>query len=224
MTLRLAIFDVDGTLIDSQADIVGGMQVAFAQAGLPLPERSDILAAVGLSLPEFMIQLVPEQPRDVRHQLVETYKSEFAARRARASKGEGSPLYPGAREALEALHADETVLLGVATGKSRRGLNMMMEAHDLRRFFVTHHCADDHPSKPNPGMILSCLSDTGVEPQNAVMIGDTSFDMTMARAAGISALGVSWGYHAPDRLGADRVVDRFADVPDAVFQMLEHVA
>ncbi len=222
MTLRLVIFDVDGTLVDSQADIVGGMQVAFAQEGLAQPSRDAILDAVGLSLPEFMVRLIPDYSETTRNAIVEGYKAEYAARRSRAAKGEGSPLYPGARAALEALHRDDTLLLGIATGKSRRGLDMLLDAHDLRSLFVTHQCADNHPSKPHPSMILTCLSDTGIAPEAAVMVGDTSFDMTMARAAGVGALGVSWGYHAADQLDADHVVETFADVPQAVAAIMEN--
>ncbi|MCV2882391.1 HAD-IA family hydrolase [Actibacterium sp. XHP0104] len=206
--LKLVIFDVDGTLVDSQAHIKGAMAAAFAEQGLPAPH--DMLGIVGLSLPEAMARLAPQLDDPTRATMVATYKQAFHDLRAADLP---SPLYPGARAALDALRARDEVLLGLATGKSRKGLDHVIEAHDLGRYFVTQQVADHHPSKPHPSMVLTALAETGVEPGDAVVIGDTSFDMDMARAAGVTGIGVSWGYHPrPALAAAARVLDRFDDL------------
>lgn len=208
MTRRLVIFDVDGTLVDSQAHIVGAMTRAFTAQGLaPLP-RETVLSIVGLSLPQAVARLLPDAAPALCGAVVESYKDSFAMLRAQ----DASPLYPGARETLEALRARDDVLLGVATGKSRRGLDHLMAAHGLQGWFVTCQVADDHPSKPHPSMLLTALDETGASADGAVMIGDTVFDIEMGRAAGVRTLGVSWGYHpvaALEQAGADRVIHGF---------------
>ncbi len=210
--LRLVIFDVDGTLVDSQGDILASMEAAFDAAGLAAPTREDVLDIVGLSLPQAMQRLAPEADNAA---LVQTYKDSYA--RLRVEKGAtSSPLYPGAREALERLQAVPEMLLGVATGKSKRGLDGLIEAHGLQGMFVTRQVADFHPSKPHPSMIHQAMADAGVEADSAVMVGDTIYDMEMASAAGIPFLGVSWGYHAAERLSDARVVlDDFSQLDAA---------
>lgn len=209
--LRLAIFDVDGTLVDSQAHIRAAMGAAFDSEGLTVPE--DVLGIVGLSLPVAVRTLAPEVDEAVAERMVAAYKAAFFEMRSQSA----SPLYPGAREALEALAARDDLLLGVATGKSRRGLDHLMEEHGLKSYFVTEQVADHHPSKPHPSMVLAALAETGVEPDDAVMIGDTGFDMQMGRAGGVRTIGVSWGYHGPERLtGADRVIAEFGALPAAL--------
>ncbi len=218
MTARhLVIFDVDGTLIDSQNHIVAAMQGAFDHCGLSMPDRADVLGIVGLSLPQAMAQLVPDQPLAIRDALVAAYKSSFMG----LSVADLAPLYSGAHDILHRLAADPAIVMALATGKSRRGLDRMMTAHNLGGFFATTHVADDHPSKPHPSMILACLHDTGVRADHAVMVGDTTFDMDMARAAGVAGIGVSWGYHDTQRLGP-RVIDRFADLPEALNDIWGH--
>ncbi|WP_415401701.1 HAD-IA family hydrolase [Tateyamaria sp. SN3-11] len=201
--LRLVIFDVDGTLVDSQADIVGSMGDAFAALGLTAPDRVAVLGIVGLSLPQAMSVLAPEADNA---RLVDSYKQAYAARRAADGAGKSSPLYPGARAAIERLHALPDVLLGVATGKSKRGLDLLLEAHDLAPFFVTQQVADFHPSKPHPSMLHTAMTEAGVETGQTVMIGDTTFDMQMAVAAGVDFVGVGWGYHPPSALDAAHTV------------------
>lgn len=214
MTLRLVIFDVDGTLIDSQAEIMAAMTAAFAGEGLEAPPRAAVLGIVGLSLDRAMAVLVPDLPETRRAALVAGYKAAFNV--ARSVHGAAvSPLYPGARDVLDLLMAQPDTLMGIATGKSQRGLDAMIDAHDLRRYFVTRQVADHHPSKPHPAMIRAALAETGVAARDAVMVGDTVFDMDMALAAGVRGIGVTWGYHAADALRActDTVIDRFADLP-----------
>lgn len=208
--LRLILFDVDGTLVDSQGAIVGAMAQAFDGVGLPVPDRASILSVVGLSLDRAVAQLLPEGDRATLECLVEGYKSAYHAARLAAGAGH-SPLYPGALEALEELNAVPEYLLGVATGKSQRGLDGLLEAHGIS-CFVTRQVADHHPSKPHPSMILTAMAETGVAAPEVVMIGDTTFDMAMARSAGVTGVGVSWGYHPPQSLGADHVIDEFTQL------------
>ncbi len=220
--LRLVVFDVDGTLVDSQADIMTAMAAAFDGQGLPAPDGGDILRIVGLSLPQAMAQLAPDGA-DTRV-MVETYKDAYAAARA-ASGPDSSPLYPHVRGVLDALRAEDNTLLAVATGKSRRGLNLLIDTHDLHGHFVTTQVADDHPSKPHPSMLLTTLSETGVEARRAVMIGDTSYDMEMARAAGMLAIGVTWGYHDAARLrDAHMLIDDIRLLPGLLQQIWDQTA
>lgn len=209
--LKLVIFDVDGTLVDSQAAIVGAMTLTFDEQGIALPDRAQILSIVGLSLDEAMRELVPEQPQSTRDALVAGYKAAFQANRRQLGAG-SAPLYPGALDILHRLHAIPEVLLGIATGKSRRGLDAMLEAHDLTHIFVTQQVADFHPSKPHPSMIETAMSDVGVATADTVMIGDTRFDMDMARAAGVRGIGVDWGYHPAHQLDADHMLTQFGDL------------
>ncbi|WP_050931336.1 HAD-IA family hydrolase [Aestuariivita boseongensis] len=215
--LRLILFDVDGTLVDSQADIVASMAAAFDHVGLTVPDRAQVLSIVGLSLPRAMEVLAPEADATTHDAMVEAYKRSYMALRAAAGSQISSPLYPGMRDLLDRLNAVPDNILGVATGKSQRGLDALIEGHALAGLFCTRQCADHHPSKPHPSMILQAMAETGVTPAQTVMIGDTSFDMEMARAAGAFAIGVSWGYHPADRLGdAHILVDRVADLPDTL--------
>lgn len=196
--LRLVVFDVDGTLVDSRAHILAAMREAFARAGLTPPEDARALEVVGLSLPVAITRLCPDAPEPLARALAEHYRDAFAELRATTP----SPLFPGARAALAHLAARDEVLLGVATGKSRRGLDHLLATHALEWAFHTTQVADGHPSKPHPSMLHAALRETGAEARHAVMIGDTSFDMEMAGNAGVAALGVSWGHHSADRLRA----------------------
>ncbi len=210
--LRLVVFDMDGTLIDSQDFIVEAMQRAFAAMGQAAPARADILSIVGLSLPQAVARLAPDMDAAAVAEGTAQYKQAFIDLRAARGGEAAAPMYDGARAALETLHARDEVFLGVATGKARRGLDHAYHAHDIGHFFHTSQTADDHPSKPHPSMLTRTLADTGVEPSQAVMIGDTTFDIEMGRAAGFRTIGVSWGYHPVAALhaaGADVVIDSF---------------
>jgi phosphoglycolate phosphatase len=214
---RLVVFDVDGTLVDSQHHILDAMGFAFGRAGLPLPDRETALAVVGLSLPQAMAALVPHLPPPEIEALVAHYRLSFAEQRLSANGT--APLYPGARAALDRLAARPETLIGVATGKARRGLDHILAAHGLAHLVATAQTADDHPSKPHPSMLLAALAETGVAPDRAVMVGDTEFDVAMGRAAGMATIGVAWGYHLPARLaaaGADAVIESFDALDDAL--------
>ncbi|NMN06025.1 MULTISPECIES: HAD-IA family hydrolase [unclassified Novosphingobium] len=214
MTLRLAIFDCDGTLVDSQADIGAAMDGAFHAMGLVPPPRSETRRIVGLSLVEAMRRLHPEGEAETHDMLAQAYKDAFRARREAGMVGE--PLYDGIAALVEDL-VHRGWLLGVATGKSDRGLAHCLATHGLSRHFVTLQTADRHPSKPHPSMIEACLDATGAETALTVMIGDTAFDMAMARNAGVRAIGVDWGYHERAELfaaGAHAVAGTVAELAE----------
>lgn len=220
----LVIFDIDGTLVDSQAHILAAMEQAHMAVGIAAPERHAVLEIVGLSLPEAFLRLHPRRSGTERDALVTGYKDSFANLRLTVGYTALSPLYPDVASGLSRLSADPGLLLGVATGKSRRGLRAVFETHDLARHFVTTQTADDHPSKPHPGMLQAALAEVGCEPDRAVMIGDTTYDIEMGRAAGMRALGVSWGYHAPNRLtaaGADGLATDFAALEVLITDMAQ---
>jgi phosphoglycolate phosphatase len=209
--LRLVIFDVDGTLVDSQVSIVASMTAAFEAEGLKVPDRARILSIVGLSLDHAMRKLAPDAPS--HDALVAAYKLGFQAQRLRDGSIRGAPLYPGALQTLQHLAGVPDILLGVATGKSKRGLDALLDAHGLTQMFVTCQVADFHPSKPHPSMIETAMAETGVGRDRTVMIGDTSYDMDMAKAAGVTGIGVGWGYHDRTTLGSARtVIDSFDDL------------
>jgi phosphoglycolate phosphatase len=213
---RLVVFDVDGTLIDSQHLILAAMTFAFERAGHPLPAREAVLGVVGLSLPQAMAALASHLPEAATLELAEHYRASFVAGR---EDGASAPLYPGALAALERLAAAPGSLLGVATGKARRGLDHVFAMHGLQRFFVTAQTADLHHSKPHPSMLLAALAETGCAADRAVMVGDTEYDIAMGRAAGMATIGVAWGYHPRARLqaaGADVIIDGFGDLDAAL--------
>lgn len=212
--LRLVIFDVDGTLVDSQADILAAMGRAFDAVSLPAPERAKILGIVGLSLDVAMARLAPGSDHT---RMVQAYKDAYMNLRAKTGAAQSSPLYPGARDALTRLSARDDLVLGVATGKSKRGLDKLIEGHGLEGVFVTQQVADFHPSKPHPSMIHQAMSDVGAQADQTAMIGDTSFDMEMAVAAGVYGLGVKWGYHPVGALRAARVIlSDFSELDNAL--------
>ena len=215
--LRLVIFDVDGTLVDSQSDILAAFAQAFAHAGRTLPAPAQIMSIVGLSLDVAIARLVPDICDADGAAMVEAYKDAYVTLRASTPAQQSSPFYPGVHEGLTLLKAIPEMLLGVATGKSKRGLDKLIEAHGLEGMFVTRQVADFHPSKPHPAMVLQALSDTGVAAADTVMVGDTSFDMDMATSAGVHGIGVSWGYHpVADLTAARRVIEQFDDLPAAL--------
>ena len=216
---RLVVFDVDGTLVDSQGLIVASMLDAFEAEAIAPPARSQILGIVGLSLPVAIARLAPQA--DIAR-MVQTYKDSYVTRRAAEGSAESSPLFPGTRAMLDRLHAAPGISLGIATGKSRRGLDLLLEAHDLAPLFVTQQVADFHPSKPHPAMLHAALDEAGVGTDQAVMIGDTTFDMEMAQAANMPFIGVSWGYHPADCLThATTVLQDFEGLDAALTQMWE---
>ena len=194
---RLVVFDCDGTLVDGQAAICQTMEAAFASTGLVAPERKMVRRMVGLSLPYALRELAPDASDEQRHAVVEAYKTGF--RDLRLSGALREPLYDGIAGLIDEL-SGEGWQLAVATGKSDRGLHACLDTHGIRHRFVSLQTADRHPSKPHPAMLEAALFEAAVQPGDAVMIGDTSFDMEMAVAAGVRAIGVAWGYHEAHEL------------------------
>lgn len=202
---RLAVFDCDGTLVDSQGVICSAIELAFAGHGIAAPGHAASRSIIGLSVVQAMAVLHPAGSADDHEALGTAYKTSFAELRRQGLANE--PLYDGIVEAIEGLEA-RGWLLGVATGKSDRGLGHVLEKHGLHPRFITLQTADRHPSKPHPSMLWQAMADAGSAPGTTVMIGDTSYDMEMAKAAGVGAIGVAWGYHSAELLheaGADAV-------------------
>ena len=197
MTVRLALFDCDGTLVDGQAGVCNAMEAAFADTGLPAPDRHQVRRIVGLSLPQAIRLLTPESDEQLCEVIDAAYRQRFRAAREAGLLVE--PLYDGMAELIVRLSASGWVL-GIATGKSQHGLEHCLAAHGLSAHFATLQTADHHPSKPHPAMIMAALAETGADPDQTVMIGDTVFDMAMAEAAGVRGIGVDWGYHAAAEL------------------------
>ena len=217
---KLVIFDCDGTLVDSQHVIVGAMQMAFATTSFACPPDDDIRGIIGLSLPEAIGTLAPPCETDEIERLSDAYKAAFTEQRLAPDFHE--PLFDGAREILQALASRDDILLGVATGKSRRGVDNLFKREGLADYFISIQTADDAPSKPHPGMIDNAVRETGVDRRNVMMIGDTTFDVEMARNADVGAIGVCWGYHEPDRLqqaGAHRLINAFDEIHELVAAM-----
>ncbi len=218
--MRFAIFDVDGTLVDSGDMIAASLAAAFTAEGLPVPGRARMMSIVGLSLVDAMAVLAPEEQMAAHERLGAAYKQAFWENRAKGEHTEA--LFPGAHELLLKLRERDDVVLGIATGKSRRGVAHLLERHGYEGWFSTVQTSDDHPSKPHPSMIVAALAETGLEPCAAIMIGDTSYDIAMARAAGIGAAGVSWGNHAPDALvtaGAHTISNDFKELEHHLEQL-----
>ena len=215
--MRLAVFDCDGTLVDGQADVCEAMDRAFAEAGLAAPDRHLTRRMVGLSLPEAMRKLHPAGEPAIHDALAAHYRDAYRARRTAGVLDE--PLFDGIAALLERLSAAGW-LLGVATGKSDRGLAHCLATHGIAGHFVTLQTADRHPSKPHPAMLEAAMAAVGATPGETAMIGDTSYDIAMARAAGVRAIGVTWGYHPPAELtaaGAEAVAEDTA----SLFDLLE---
>jgi phosphoglycolate phosphatase len=217
---RLAIFDCDGTLVDSGATIHSALKASFQRNGLEAPPPIVSRRVIGLSLTEAMAALLPDEPAERHSALAEDYKVAFMSLRQAGQVDE--PLFDGVIELLDAL-ADERWLLAVATGKSDRGLKHCLERHDIHARFVSLQTADRHPSKPHPSMVEQAIADAGASPEATIVVGDTSFDMAMAVNAGVIGIGAGWGYHeAEELLGAGAVA--VAEQPLGILKLLrEHV-
>lgn len=219
--LQLAIFDCDGTLVDSQHSIIKAMDMTCDTYKTNRISRDSVRRVVGLPLEIAMANLFKERSTKEHHEMAETYRQHF--RKMRIDGDVEEPLFPGTLEALNQLESNGW-LLGVATGKAMRGLIPTLETHNLQDKFVTLQTACRAMGKPHPEMVEKALNETGVEAQNAIVIGDTTYDIHMAGNANVKSIGVAWGYHDIDELthaGAACVIHSFAELPDAINKVME---
>ena len=222
--MKLVLFDCDGTIVDSQHAISAAMESAFVAHGLVPPERSRIVEVVGLSLLTAVRELIPDGAQDLVYSVSETYKDAFGNLRRQSAHEE--PMFPLARETIMSIAEVPGTVLGLATGKSRRGVDAVIERENLHGLFETIQTADHNPSKPHPGMVLRAMTETGRSPEQTVVVGDTTFDMEMAPAACAKAVGVTWGYHpraALTQAGADALIESFADLSVTIERLLTPV-
>jgi phosphoglycolate phosphatase len=224
--MDLIIFDLDGTLINSEAILLGAQVETFARHGLAHPGREAGLGVVGLTLNIALMRLAGLAEPD--EALTDTYREVFGAmrRQAQTDASFDEPLFPGVPATLAALAARPGLRLGIATGKSRRGAEYIIERHGWQDLFATVQSADDAPSKPHPGMILRAMAQTGAAPERTAMVGDSSFDIEMAVAAGVVPVAVSWGFQPAASLvalGARHVLDNCVDLP-GVLGLLDRAA
>jgi phosphoglycolate phosphatase len=221
VSFPFAIFDVDGTLVDSRAIITNCMDAAFVGAGLPAPGYEKTRRIIGLSLAVGLKQLAPDADEAMQTAILESYREVFMT--LRKDPAHASPLYDGVADLLVDLAAAGWTL-GIATGKSRRGLDAMMEQFGWHDQFAAHFCADDGPGKPHPHMVLENIRVVGADPRQTIVIGDSEHDMAMAVAAGAGALGVSWGFGTRDEMlaaGAKQVVDTMTTLREALERLKE---
>ena len=222
MTLKLAIWDMDGTIVDSRDVIQTAMERTFEQLGLAPPAYDDTRKTIGLGLLEACQILAPDY--DDIERLAETYKQAFLARRS--DPGFKEPLYDGAIETLQRL-SDEGWLIAMATGKSHRGIRAIFDMHPLAQYFDTIWCADDGPGKPHPFMCEEAMKAVGVEPHQSLIIGDAVHDIRMGLNAGIHTLGVGWGFGTAEELhdvGAHEVHHDYSSLNAALDAFAERVS
>nr|WP_298104875.1 HAD-IA family hydrolase [uncultured Shinella sp.] len=214
--MRLALFDCDGTLVDSARLIHEVMARTFVDFGHARPDISETKAIIGLTL-DIAIARMQGKPHVDEEALAMTahYKATYTG--VRAEPGFQEPLFPGIAEMMAQLERQEDLLIGAVTGKSRRGLDLIRAAHGFDKTFFVSRTADDCPSKPHPAMVTECCSEAGIDAARTVVIGDAIYDMQMAKAAGAKAIGVSWGYASVPELvaaGADHILRTPADLLD----------
>ncbi len=218
--LRLVIFDVDGTLVDSQGLIYQSFVAAYQSLDLAPPPRDRALRYVGITLDAIFPLLSPELESDAHANLAAAYREAYHHIRTTEGSQATSPFFAGMREVLDTFKSQDWTLMAVATGKSQRGLDALIADHALEGYFQSAQAADFHPSKPHPSMLLTCMTHTGVAPEKTVMIGDTTFDIDMGRDAGVKTIGVSWGHHPVAQLQADRIVEEPSMLLSAVDELL----
>ena len=210
MSDKRVVWDIDGTLVDSRETIFKASTAAYEALGMPAPVYDQLRQIVGLGLREALGVLSPALDDDRLDRLTQAYREAFQALHAAPDFNE--TLYDGAAETLDRLRADGWKI-AMATGKSRRGVESVLREHGWADLFDSTHCADDGPGKPHPAMLLEAMKALGVRPERTLMVGDTAHDMRMAKAAGVYAQGVSWGFHTAQEVlegGADHVADDFA--------------
>jgi phosphoglycolate phosphatase len=217
--LRLVVFDCDGTIVDSKKAILELMSATFEMYDLDVPDKKNILRGVGLELSVGIKRLLSDDCEVEIEALCNAYR--HLARDYRENGEHQDPLYPNADNIIRALDQSNW-LLGIATGKARVGLDHVLNLHGISDLFITKQTSDTAAGKPNPEMLQNAMADTGVERDLVFMVGDTTFDINMAKNAGAKAIGVSWGYHETEELlgaGADLVVDSYDELFDVLQRM-----
>jgi phosphoglycolate phosphatase len=210
---RLVLFDCDGTLVDSAAVIHACMERAFAEAGLARPDLAATKSVIGLTLNLAIARMLGRDVDPAVDALAERYKHHFHAMRGEA--GFSEPLYPGIAGLVAGLAKRDDVLVGMVTGKSRRGVQAVFSTHGFGETFLVVRTAEDCPSKPHPAMVMECCAVAGVDPGSTFVVGDSIYDMQMAKSAGARAIGVGWGYHDAEALmgaGAECILRRPVDL------------
>lgn len=219
---NLVIFDCDGTLVDSQHMIVSTMHHTFDQMGIEAVSDLAVRRIIGLSLEQAIGELKPELSGHEVSEATALYKKSFYERK-QAEGFQPDPLFDGCIAAMENL-TERGYLLAVATGNSQRGMQRVIDQHNLHDFFISVQTADFHPSKPHPSMIFTAISDAGSHVDQAVMIGDTRYDTVMAQNAGVKSIGVGWGYHGGQELldtGASHLMTHYSELPDIIEGLLQ---
>jgi phosphoglycolate phosphatase len=214
--LRLAVFDLDGTLIDSASSIVEGITACWQACGFPTLDPSQARRVIGLPWDRSMQVLLPGSGERELGLVRAYYEDVMAGRRAPPPRRE--PPFPGACETLAEL-ADAGVLLAIVTSRGSHRVHEILASCGIANHFVTVKTVDHGPGKPNPFLLLRAMDEAGVTARQTLMVGDTTYDMLMACNARTAAVGVSWGVHDVHELeaaGADRVVGRFEDIPPLV--------
>lgn len=209
--IDVVVFDWDGTLVDSESRIVGAAVAAIEALGLPPREPAQIRSLIGLGLRECVQVLYPGSGPGLHERFVEHYRQRWASGAVVTAR-----LFPGAREVAHELHR-RGYRLAVATGKSRRGLDRELAQTGLAAIVEASRCADEAPSKPDPRMLLDILEMLDVEPERALVVGDTAYDLLMARSAGAPALGATYGVHERTRLLECRplgLIEAITELPD----------
>ena len=204
--LRLIVFDWDGTLMNSEAKIVNSMRAAGDDLGLATLDDRTLRNVIGLGLKEAIETLYPDAGLDIHRAFADRYRHYFLA-----ADGMVSTFFDGALDMVRGLRR-QGMLLGVATGKSRRGLDRALAEHNCGDLFHATRCADETFSKPHPQMLLEIMEVLGVSPNESLMIGDTEYDLMMAQNAGVAAVGVTYGVHERERLVQHRPLACVADI------------
>jgi phosphoglycolate phosphatase len=217
--MRLVIFDMDGTLIDSVALIVETVTAAFEAVNEPAPSEAAIRAISGISAREAMAMLAPAANTARVEEILQSYRTQYGGR----SGGAREPMFAGALAALERLRHRPDTILAVATGKGFSGATVLLKAHGVLDWFHSVETPTHNRGKPDPQMLETAMGKAGASAAETVMIGDTVHDMKMAKAGGVKAIGVGWGYHAVADLraaGADLVIAGFDELDGAIEKLL----